>query len=193
MKSKFIILIFFLITSNIFSQGKDPISAYSASLNYGKSVAVFGESVSVIPESKSAKDLWRENLKLIVTDYGIPGAGFSSLQGKSMQQQINEAVISDIYILWASTNDYTNRREVGSYIDYSEFDGYDENKLTTQAGGINYCIKKIYEINPKAIIYFFTSSKAFKDRGRYDPFYLEGMNKYVEMQKKYVNYMAYPF
>ena len=63
------------------------------------------------------------------------------------------------------------------------FDNYDEKKLTTQAGGINYCIKKIYEINPQAVIYFFTSSKAFNDRGAYDPFHPQGMVHYVEMQK----------
>jgi hypothetical protein len=56
--------------------------------------------------------------------------------------------------------------------------------LVTQAGGINYCIKKIYEINSKATIYFFTSGKAFTDRGGYDPFAPHGMNEYVEMQKK---------
>lgn len=54
----------------------------------------------------------------------------------------------------------------------------------TQAGGINYCIKKIYELNPNAIIYFFTSSKDFNDQGGYDPFYAQGMNQYVEIQKK---------
>jgi lysophospholipase L1-like esterase len=103
---------------------------------------------------------------------------------KTIPQQVDEAGVFDIYILWASTNDYTNKREVGLYTDYTEFDGYDKEKLTSQAGGINYCIKKIYEINPHANIYFFTSSKAFNDRGGYDPFYAQGMVKYVEMQKK---------
>lgn len=121
---------------------------------------------------------------MTVANFGVGGAGFSSLQGKSLQQQVNEAGVFDIYVLWASTNDYTNHREIGSYTDYTEFDNYNKGKLTTQAGGINYCIKKIYELNPKAIIYFFTSSKAFNDRGGYDPFYPKGMGDYVEMQKK---------
>ena len=81
-------------------------------------------------------------------------------------------------------NDYTNNRDVGLYTNYTEFDDYDKEKLTTQAGGINYCIKRIYELNPNAVIYFFTSSKAFNDRGGYDPYYNEGMVTYVEMQKK---------
>ncbi|WP_242693454.1 SGNH/GDSL hydrolase family protein [Sabulibacter ruber] len=153
-------------------------------MNYGKSVAVFGGSVSVIPESDSAKSMWRKSLGMRITNYGVPGAGFSSLQGKSVQKQVDEAGVFDIYILWASTNDYTNHRDIGSYTDYTEFDGYDQSKLTTQAGGINYCIKRIYEKNPRAIIYFFTSSKAFNGRGGYDPFHEQGMGRYVEMQKK---------
>ena len=96
----------------------------------------------------------------------------------------------DIYILQASTNDYSNHRGAGSYTDYTEFDGYDEVKLTTQADGINYCINKIYEINPHAVIYFFASSKAFNDRDAYDPFYTQGIVQYVEMQKRSVSSMV---
>ena len=161
--------------------------------NYGKSVAVFGGSVSVIPPSDSAKVLWEKQLGMTVANYGVPGAGFSSLQGKSLQRQVDEAGVFDIYILWASTNDYTNKREIGTYTDYTEFDGYDASKLTTQAGGINYCIKKIYEINPGATIYFFTSSKAFNDRGGYDPFVENGMGPYVEMQKKVCELHGIPY
>ena len=178
------VVLFLLISSGTFSQNNNGISTLENSVNYGKSVAVFGGSVSVIPESESAKYMWKEYLGMTLTDYGVPGAGFSSLQGKSLQQQVDEAGVFDIYILWASTNDYTNKRAVGTYIDYTEFDGFNTEKLTTQAGGMNYCIKKIYELNPNASIYFFTSSKAFNDRGGYDPLYKTGMNEYVEMQKE---------
>ena len=51
---------------------------------------------------------------MTVTNHGVAGAGFSSLQGKSLQLQVNEAGVFDIYILWASTNDYTNHRDVGN-------------------------------------------------------------------------------
>jgi lysophospholipase L1-like esterase len=181
---KYLFILFFLCSAGVFSQNTNYDLAFEKSFNYGKSVAVFGGSVSVIPESDSAKRMWEELLGMTITNYGVPGAGFSSLQGKSVQQQVDEAGVFDIYILWASTNDYTNNREVGSYTDYTEFDGYDKEKLISQAGGINYCIKRIYEINPNATIYFFTSSKAFNDRGGYDPLFEEGMNKYVEMQKE---------
>jgi hypothetical protein len=179
----YLTFLFLLLSGSIFAQTTLDSLSIKASFNFGKSVAVFGGSVSVIPESDSAKVLWEKHLGLTITNYGVPGAGFSSLQGKSIQQQVDEAGVFDIYILWASTNDYTNNREVGSYIDYTEFDNYNAEKLTTQAGGINYCIKKIYEINPNATIYFFTSSKAFNDRGAYDPFYTEGMVQHVDMQK----------
>ncbi len=180
----YLVILFLLVSTSVFSQKKIERVPFENSLNYGKSVAVFGGSVSVIPESDSAKSMWEELLGMTITNYGAPGAGFSSLQGKSIQKQVDEAGVFDIYFLLASTNDYTNQKGVGSYTDYTEFDGYDKKKLTSQAGGINYCIKRIYEINPNAVIYFFTSSKAFNDRGGYDPFYAQGMNKYVEVQKK---------
>ncbi|MEB2776801.1 SGNH/GDSL hydrolase family protein [Algoriphagus sp. D3-2-R+10] len=164
-----------------------------ASYNYGKSVAVFGGSVSVIPASDSAKNMWKDRLGMTIMNFGVGGAGFSSLQGKSLQQQVDEAGVFDIYILWASTNDYTNQREEGSYTDYTEFDSFDKEKLVTQAGGINYCIKKIYEINPNAQIYFFTSSKAFNDIGAYDPFTENGMVSYIDVQKKICQLHGIPY
>jgi lysophospholipase L1-like esterase len=181
---KFLIVLFILVSSSVFSQNDTEKLNLKESFNYGKSVAVFGGSVSVVPESDSAKVLWEKYLGMTITNFGVPGAGFSSLQGKSLQQQVDEAGVFDIYVLWASTNDYTGNRTVGSYTDYTEFDGYDKEKLITQAGGINYCIKKIYELNPEAAIYFFTSSKAFNDKGAYNPFDENGMVQYVEMQKK---------
>ncbi|WP_026953388.1 SGNH/GDSL hydrolase family protein [Algoriphagus mannitolivorans] len=183
-----LIFILFFLSGNLFGQ-----ETLKSSFNYGKIVAVFGGSVSVIPPSDSAKILWEERLGLKITNYRVPGAGFSSLQGKSLQKQVDEAGVFDIYILWASTNDYTNKREIGSYTDYTEFDGYDSTKLTSQAGGINYCIKKIYELNPEAQIYFFTSSKAFNDRGAYDPSMPNGMVKYVEIQKQICELHGIPY
>lgn len=188
-----LIILFLLLSGNAFSQIRIDSLSFKGSFNYGKSVAVFGGSIPVIPESESAKALWKKHLGMTVTNFGISGAGFSSLQGKSLQQQVDEAGVFDIYILWASTNDYYHHRAIGNYTDYTEFDGYDKNKLTTQAGGMNYCIKKIYEINPNAVIYFFTSGKAFQDRGGYDPFYPQGLNQYVEIQKKVCELHGIPF
>ncbi len=179
-----LVILLLLLSGSVFSQNRIDSLSLKGSFNYGKTVAVFGGSHSMIPQSESAKNLWRKYLGMTVTTFGVSGAGFSSLQGKSLQQQVNEAGVFDIYILWASTNDYNHNRDIGDYTDYTEFDSYDKTKLTTQAGGINYCIKKIYEINPHAVIYFFTSSKVFNNRGGYDPFYPQGINQYVDMQKK---------
>lgn len=192
MKRSFNLILAFLISTTLSFAQQSP-RAWSNSFNYGKTVAVLGGSVSVIPESDTAKDIWKYTLAMEITNYGVGGAGFSSLQGKSMQQQIDEAGKFDIYILWASTNDYTNHREVGSYTDYTAFDEFDESKLITQAGGINYCIKKIYELNPEALIYFFTSSKAFNDRGGYDPNLEGGMIDYVQMQKEICELHGIPY
>ena len=115
--SLFALVLFFSIET--FSQGSLEKEKLTNSMNYGKTVAVFGGSVSVIPPSDSAKVLWEKHLGLKITNYGVPGAGFSSLQGKSLQKQVDEAGVFDIYILWASTNDYTNKRENGEYTDYT--------------------------------------------------------------------------
>ena len=124
-------VVLFLLFSSAFSQTEIDTLLLKYSFNYGKSAAVFGGSVSVIPASDSAKILWEKYLGMTITNFGVGGAGFSSLQGKkTIPQQVDEAGVFDIYILWASTNDYTNNRAILTYTDYTEFDNYDENKLT---------------------------------------------------------------
>jgi len=91
-------------------------------------------------------------------NYAHGGYGFSSLQG-SIQNLADDADVCDYYILWASTNDITNQRECGQYTDYTEYDSYDESKLTTQCGGINYCIKTLRDKNPNCVIMFISTMK----------------------------------
>lgn len=143
------------------------IAASETSRNFGKSVAVFGGSLSSLPESNVAKGLWKKYLHMDIKTYGKPGHGFSSAQG-SIQNQVNEVGLYDIYILWASTNDYTTQRPLGETTDYTKYDGFDQTKLETQCGGINYCIKFLHEINPQASIYLFTSLKFFGTSGIQD-------------------------
>jgi len=159
------------------------------SQNRGKSVAVFGGSLSVNKESQAAKIMWREYLNMHVTDYGHGGYGFSSLQG-SILDQVNRARKHDIYILWASTNDYTNNREPGTPQDYTEADGFDETKLVTQCGGLNYCIRKLRAKNPAATIYVFGSLPFWWNSGGYDATSTEtnqtghNFGYYVELQRQ---------
>ena len=138
--------------------------------NEGKTIGVFGGSHSVREESQAAKDLWRQKLNVTITDYGVSGAGFSSLQGTSIQTQVDGAASKDIYILWGSTNDFRNSRECGTWKDYTAEDSYDESKRVTQCGGINYCIKKLMTINPLAQIYFFLPMRFYSRDSGHNPF-----------------------
>jgi len=126
----------------------------------GKSIAVFGGSLSATAESDVAKQIWADRLGALVVSYGVGGAGFALNAGYSLQKQVNNAGVHDVYVLWASTNDLS-KSTVGGLFDYSEKDGFDETKLKSQCAGINYCIKKIYEINPRARIVLFTSLPRF--------------------------------
>ena len=135
---------------------------------------MFGGSLSVKKESDAAKQIWADLLNAQVITYGVGGAGFSSEQGYSLQQQVDTAGLYDVYVLWASTNDFNGGRECGTWRDYSEYDGFDESRLTTQCGGINYCIRKLREKNPRARIYFFTSLRFFRRDSGFNPYSTDG-------------------
>jgi lysophospholipase L1-like esterase len=152
------------------SAKRPAVSPYQSCRNYGKTIAVFGGSLSVNKESDVAKQLWADLLNARVTSYGVPGAGFASSRGYSIQKQVDTAGVFDVYVLWASTNDFAGNEECGSWVDYSGQDGYDESRLDTQCGGINYCIRKLREKNPEAEIYFFTSLRFFRRDSGYNPY-----------------------
>ena len=159
----------------------------SSSSNRGKRVQVFGGSLSVLPQSETAKALWRTHLGMEVQSCGRGGAGFAldmsqpdvnmaSNNGlefhadkNSIQRQVwwYASAEYDIYVLWASTNDYTMHLPMGSPTDYTQADGYDEGKLGTQCGGMNYCIRHLRKLNPKAQIYIFGSLPFFEHDGGY--------------------------
>ena len=173
-------------------------SPYKGHKNYGKSIAIFGGSLSVNDESDAAKQQWADLLNAEVTTYGVGGAGFSNKQGYTLQKQVEEAGVYDVYVLWASTNDYNNSRECGTWQDYTVYDNYDKRKLSTQCGGINYCIKTLLEKNPNAEIYFFTSLRFFGADAGHNPYSAEP-NKtgktfadYIEAQKACCAYYGIP-
>ena len=68
----YLTFLFLLLSGSIFSQTTLDSLSLKGSYNFGKSVAVFGGSVSVIPESNSAKVLWEKHLGLTITNYGVP-------------------------------------------------------------------------------------------------------------------------
>lgn len=174
------------------------VSPYRGTKNYGKRIAVFGGSLSVNKESDVAKQIWADLLNAEVTTYGVGGAGFSSEQGYTLQKQVDTAGVYDVYVLWASTNDYTNSRECGSWKDYTEYDGFEESKRVTQCGGINYCIRKLTEKNPRAEIYFFTSLRFFGSDAGHNPFSEEPNRtgktfaEYIEAQKECCTHYGVP-
>ncbi|MBR5385222.1 MAG: SGNH/GDSL hydrolase family protein [Bacteroidales bacterium] len=161
----------------------------------GKTLALFGGSYTEIPASAVAKDYWQDSLGVKVVNYGVGGAGFSNLtqgEGKHIQWQVDQACapdapVYDIYLLWASTNDfYWASDYCGTADDYTDYDGYDTTSLATQCGGINYAISKIREKAPGSQILFMTSTKSFRAVPKSsDPRYIvdkNGMNYFVEKQ-----------
>ena len=160
-------------------------------------VAVFGGSFSCVPESRSAKEIWKEKLGCEITDYGVGGMGFSLSTGEdNIQVQTDRAVRNekyDVYVLWASNNDVFQNQRIGSYYDYSPIDGFDETKRVTQCGGINYCIKTIFEHNPKGKIIFFTTLSSEYEQGfSNNPFYIGGAYDYVKGQIACCRYWGVP-
>lgn len=154
----------FITTSKEDSLFNIAISACRTSNNYGKTVGIFGGSVSCFSECDIAKGLWKKYLNMEIKTYGKPGHGFSCNQG-SIQNQVNEAYKHDIYILWASTNDIQFNHPIGKATDYSIYDNFNKQKRETQCGGINYCIQTLKKKNPECIIYIFTSLKFFSAYG----------------------------
>lgn len=162
------------------------IEKCSTSANRGKSVGVFGGSLSKKDESEVTKKMWSEYLGMSVTTYGRNGNGYCTQQ--NIQQQVDMADAKDIYILWSSTNDFWGNVPPGDPADYTEADGYDPGKLATQCGGINYCIRRLREKNPECKIYMFLSLPFFineqghvkdsKKHNNYCNFY-----HYVELQR----------
>lgn len=136
---------------------------YVDSPQFGNSMATFGGSVCEM--AITCRDYWSKKLNLTITNYSTSGSGFAT-PTKTIMEQVNRACeneMYDIYLFWCSTNDlpYT----VGDINDYYEWNPSIIESKASQTGGINWCIKRIYESNPKAKIVFFTSLRQFSDRG----------------------------
>lgn len=165
-------------------------------------MAVFGGSYSVIPESEIAKNIWKEEMNITITDYGVRGAGFSTLSSEyHIPSQIDVACaeenpLYDVYVLWASTNDYRKCNDkAGEVFDYSVSDGYSIASLATQCGGINYSIAKIREKAPEAKILFFSSTPIFQSEKDYSVDYTgdDGFAHFVALQRQCCEQQGVPF
>ena len=143
------------------------LSLCAQSENRGKSLGILGGSYTIAPGSELLQNKWKEHLDVDIHNYGISGFGFSRYQG-SIQDEADKCGIHDIYLLWASTNDFNFNRPVGVPSDYTLFDGYNEKNRNTQCGGINYCIKTLKDKNPSCTILMLSSSVFFQTEKGYD-------------------------
>ncbi|GAB1416556.1 hypothetical protein MASR2M117_19620 [Paludibacter sp.] len=137
-------------------------------------IGVFGGSISSTPESETAKKIWLDTLSrefFSVETKGVGGAGFSSLTKYSVPNQIRLAKPYDIYVLWASTNDYYSKAPVGDY---------STNDTTTMIGGIKYAINIIKQKNEDALIVFFTSLPFYYKDDNF-PIYVSNQKKFCEI------------
>ncbi len=132
---------------------------------FGKSIGVFGGSFALIPASSYCKDVWVNKLGVKYTDYAVEAAGFSTLTINTIDSQVDEAAIHDIYILWCSTNDCLKNAPIGSV------DSKDPN---SQSFGMSKTIDKLLQKNPMAKVLIFNSIKSYK----YDYLYDQNAERY---------------
>jgi len=172
-------------------ENDDSAVDYTASMNYQKSIGVFGGSVCVIEESDTLKVHWTNCLKLDIADHGINGAAYSNVvQENGVQTAVEWSCHYDppygIYLLWSSSNDFSKGGDkIGHLSDFTEADGYDSTRLSTMLGGMNFCYQKIRQKNPQAEILLFTSLPIFnKGRAGFDTLYTQdvGLRQYVDAQ-----------
>ena len=112
----------------------------------GKSVGVFGGSISSLPATQVATVFWRTRLGMKVTSYGKRGAGFV-VPTKNISDQVAVAGRHDIFIFWCSSNDY-------SY-------NHPNTTVAMQNEAMRKCIQTIRNKYPASKIYIFTPLKGF--------------------------------
>jgi len=117
-----------------------------------------------------------------ITTYGVGGAGFLPCRVNALLQQVGEAGVIWLFtILGALTNDYYNNRRMVAIPDNTSLMALIAEKLLTQAGGINYCIKECYELNPMPPCTFFKLQQAF----------IESWWLWSIRKKEWVSYVEY--
>jgi hypothetical protein len=123
-------------------------------------IGVFGASMSVYPESETAKKIWKDSLDITVKSLGVGGATYSMLISNNVPSQIEKTTESfDIYILWSPSNDVIYNIPVGEV---------DSDDPTTHNGGLLKSIELIKQKNKDALILLFTSIPRFDKEDYYN-------------------------
>ena len=103
-----------------------------------------------------------ESYGATVNNYAISASGFiQAVNGNTIYTQALKAPKSDIYIIWASTNDWTaNTASLGNFDDYQR-----DGRVETICGGLNATISTLVDKNKDAKIYVFLPMKGYDSRG----------------------------
>ena len=137
-------------------------------------VAMFGGSVAQLFQMRGGQSLLESMTNIKIDNFAKEGDGLcrqtavvngkieiGGIAKKVAEQCKPESPVYDVYIIWCSTNDIWGN-EIGTSSDYTNDDNYDTNKLLTQNGGLNYCIKSIMDHAPMSRILILGSMKSFK-------------------------------
>lgn len=126
----------------------------------GKTIAYIGASLANNAESIVAKAVVGNNLGCQIYTYGHGGYSYGG-RTNTLRKFADRLGKHDVYVIWGTTNDYSRNVDLGEPSDYSSEDGYNTEKLYSVCGGMNYVIRKIRKINPRALILGYTSLKFF--------------------------------
>ena len=147
----------------------------------GKSIAFFGGSMCHLAVGKGSISQYsdttksntitenigyiREQLEYYganIVNYAVSGSGFlRPINSKTIFSQASNAGVHDIYVIWASTNDWT----MGTYL-LGEFDDFQKDgKVETVCGALNATISALIDKNKNAKIYVLLPMKGVDTRG----------------------------
>lgn len=153
------------------------------------SIGVFGGSFATNNYAQTAFNKWIEKLGVSYKTYAVGGAGF--VQGTNFVTQATNAGVHDIYVIWCSTNDFTNSNAIGTSSDVYGTD-------TTCWANFKEVVRLCYAKNPKAKICLFTSSPHLSssqgnEEGRGSTTtYTNTLKEHVEAQKAMCAFYSLP-
>ena len=157
--------------------------------NYGKTIGIIGGSFATEANAKIVYDMLREKLGMTVNSAAIGGAGFC--QGTTFVQQSANFASCDIYVIWCSTNDFTNNKAIGNSSDAAG--------ANTQWGAFKQVLANLYASNPNAKICLWSSSPHLTSKqGNEEGIgsttnYTNNLREYVDAQQEMCAMYSIPY